>query len=147
MDLDIDIDKDIVSQIFKHLLTQRSIVSNNGLKQKKKSHLVQNIWSALKSRAALSTLASFVFDSFGFWSFDWNPTGATNIEHRLHWKRRMFLYCRLVEQPESNLDKFCSFACFFLGSVLWKCFHPSNFRPWTRQCLQSLQPQSGEWRQ
>lgn len=60
MDLDTDIDKDIVSQIFKHLLTQRSIVSNNGLKQK--SHLVdQNIWSALESRAALSTLASFVF--------------------------------------------------------------------------------------
>lgn len=62
MDLDTDIDKDIVSQIFKHLLTQRSTVSNNGLKQKKKSHLVdQNIWSALESRAALSTLASFVF--------------------------------------------------------------------------------------
>lgn len=60
MDLDTDIDKDD-SQFFKHLSTQQSIVSNNGLKQKKKTHLVQNVWSALGSGAALSTLAFFVF--------------------------------------------------------------------------------------
>lgn len=56
-------------------------------------------------------------DSFGFGSFDWNPTGEANIEHRLHWKRRMCLYLsfgvKVTRKQFGQILFLCLFFLFF----------------------------------